>query len=524
MDTKAHRGLMISEQHNHVYFHFIMGERILKRLTPGGSSGLLLVLLLALCSRAGPAAAQTATPGAPPGLEVDLGHFVLLADPLYADEVNALAQQYGPELGQAYLQLEKLYGTSLTLPLNIRLYADWPQFISLNSTLTPLLASPYHTHVGTREIALIGPLPPGLLVSTAGVNMIRHELSGLFLDSLSANNIPPGLALGLNQYVEIPGDQAEAAAIRLRAVLPSGAAGVLRWPDLMEGPTVHFDRDLASAQALSVVAFLVDQYGFEALLEVVRGLGEGHSYRSAMSGTFGGQSLEQLEAAWLQYLPTYVETGWQYNALYNYNLAPYEAALDAGAYSQAAEALDRLLPFLEATGQASALAQAQVLREEARQGLAARELTAALGEALQTGQYEQALDLALQAQAAYAAIGDAANASLAGAHADYLQQILTLRAELAAVQARAAAGPNAQVESELLVLVPKFQNLGDAEGERQAVETLNGLYAQQATQVEQRRDFSRQIITIAATVALALLALEAMRSLAARRRREPHIL
>lgn len=523
MDTEAHRSLMQFEQHNHVYFHFIMGARILKRLTPGGSGGLVLVVLMALCLRAGPAAAQTTTPAPAPSLEVDLGQFVLLADPLYADEVNTFAQQYGPVLGQTYLQLEKLYGTSLTLPLNVRLYADWPQFISLNSTLTPPLASPYHTHVGTREIALIGPMPPGLLASPAGVNMIRHELSGLFLDSLSGNNIPPGLALGLNQYVEIPADQAEAAANRLRAVLPSGAAGVLRWPDLMEGPTVHLDRELSRAQALSVVAFLVDQFGFEALLEVVRGLAEGHSYRSAMSGVYG-QSLEQLEAAWLQYLPTYVETGWQYNALYNYNLAPYEAALDAGAYSQAAEALDRLLPFLEATDQASALAQAQVLREEARQGLAARELTAALGEALQAGQYEQALDLALQAQAAYAAIGDAANASLAGAHADYLQQILTLRAELAAVQARAAAGPNAQVESDLLVLVPKFQNLGDAEGERQTIETLNGLYAQQAGQVEQRRDASRQIITLAAAVALALLALEAIRSLTVRRRREPHIL
>ena len=242
-----------------------------------------------------------------------------------------------------------------------------------------------------------------------------------------------------------------------------------------------------------------------------------------MTGIYG-QPLEQLEAHWWNYLPGYIESGWQHNALYNYDLTPYEAALDAGAYTQAAEALDRILPFLEQTGQRDAVQRAQVLREEARQGLAARELTAGLGEAIQAGNYEAALSLALEAQSAYAALGDAANASIAGAHADYINQLLALRAELAAVQARALNAPNSQVESDLLALVPKFQALGDAEGERQTVDTLNSMYAQQAAGVEQRRAMSRQIITGAAALGVALLALELVRTFVARRRREPHIL
>jgi hypothetical protein len=242
-----------------------------------------------------------------------------------------------------------------------------------------------------------------------------------------------------------------------------------------------------------------------------------------MTGIYG-QSLEQLEEAWWAYLPGYAERGWQNNALYNYDLAPFEAALDAGAYAQVAAALDRILPFLELTGQRAAVERAQVLREEARQGQAAREVTAGLGEALQAGDYEQALELALAAQSAYAALGDASNASIAGAHVEYLQQLLALRTELAEAQSRAAAGANSQVEDDLLALVPKFQALGDAEGERQTIDTLNGLYGQQAEQVERRRAASRQIITIAAAVALALLALEGVRTLLARRRREPHIL
>lgn len=353
--------------------------------------------------------------------------------------------------------------------------------------------------------------------------MVRHELSGLFLASLSGDNLPPGLALGINQYVEIPGDQTEAAVDRLRAALPAGRGALLPWPELIEGTTIPIDRELASAQALSVAAYLSDRYGFEALLKVVKGLGEGHSYRSAMTAVYG-QPVEQLEAEWWAFLPSYVDRGWQHNALYNYDLAPFENALDSGAYAQVAAALDGILPFLELTGQTGAITRAQVLREEAQQGLAARELTAALNEALQAGNYEQALALALQAQNAFAAIGDAANASVLSAHADYLQQILSLREELAGVQARGAAGPNSQVEADLLALVPKFQVLGDAAGERLAVETLNNLYSQRAAQVTRRRDASRQIITIGASMALVLLALECVRLLFVRRRREPRIL
>ena len=494
-----------------------------QRIRPFGRHWRLLWLLLAAWALvvARPVAAQTATPT--PAVEIDLGRFILLSPPEYEADLQGFAAAHSSELDQAYTQLQTLYGISLTLPINLRVYTDWPQFINLNTTPGTLIASPYHTHVGSREIALIGPLPAGMLASPAGLSMAHHELSGLFLDELSAGTIPDGLALGINQYVETPGEQTEAAAARLRSAVANGQSGLLPWPDLIEGTAVHVDRELASAQALSVAAFLVQRFGFDALLEVVRGMGQGHSYRSAMTGIYG-QSLEELEAGWREFLPGYAEGGWQHNALYNYDVAHYEAARDSGAYAQVAAALDRVLPFLELTGQSDAHAQAQVLLEEARQGLAARELTASLGQALQAGNYEEALQIALEAQNAYAAIGDAANASVLSAHADYIQQILSLREELTAVEARAAAGPNDSVEQDLLALVPRFQELGDAEGEQRAIETLNGLYGLQADQAARRRETSSQIITLAAVVALVLLALEGVRLLAARRRREPHIL
>ena len=70
----------------------------------------------------------------------------------------------------------------------------------------------------------------------------------------------------------------------------------------------------------------------------------------------------------------------------------------------------------------------------------------------------------------------------------------------------------------------QVQALGDAAGEQQTIDTLNGLYGQQTAQVERRSETSRQIIALAAAVAVALLALEGARALLVRRRREPHIL
>jgi hypothetical protein len=191
-----------------------MGVRALQRVSTHGRRWLLFVPLIAAMAWALPApvAAQTATPS--PVVEIDQGRFILLGPPEYEADLQGFAVAHGAALDRAYTQLQTLYGISLTVPINVRVYADWPQFLNLNTNTAALIASPFHTHVGTREIALIGPMPSGLLSSPSGLNMAHHELSGLFLADLSGDTIPAGLALGINQYVVTPGAPARRVGLR----------------------------------------------------------------------------------------------------------------------------------------------------------------------------------------------------------------------------------------------------------------------------------------------------------------------
>ncbi|MGH2523392.1 MAG: peptidase MA family metallohydrolase, partial [Anaerolineales bacterium] len=335
--------------------------------------------------------------------ELPVGQFVILYPAAHAAEATLFAGRHGQAINNFYAEFQLLYGHAPPPPVNIRFYSDAEAFAGLNALAPQLGNGVFHAHSGAREVALIAPFPLDLFTSDSILNVIRNELNGLFLSRLSEGGLPPGLELGLNQYVEHPGPQTQTSRDLLDAAQVNGL--LLPWNRLLDGPWVYIDREVAYPQSLSVAAFLIDSYGFGKLIEFVRAVPKAGGYRAALAQTYG-RPLDRLEQDWLAYLPDYLTTRWQVNALFNYDLAPFQSALDAGAYTQVLRGLDYVIPFLQATGQTEKAAQAQTLYLIAAQGTQAGELTKAARDALLVGEYALALNFADQARAAYDVLGD----------------------------------------------------------------------------------------------------------------------
>jgi hypothetical protein len=288
--------------------------------------------------------------------------------------------------------------------------------------------------------------------------------------------------VGINQYVEAPGPQIDQGRAQLLAAMAEG--WLLPWTELFESTAVYTDRTVAYPQSLSVAAFLVDSYGYGTLVQFARATAAGQGYRSAFADVYG-QPMDRLQNDWQAYLPQYVESRWQYNALFNYDLAPFEAAIQAGAFAQSARGLDEVIPFLELTGQVAAQARAEALRAAAGQGLAAADLVVAEREALAAGDYALTLQLAEQAKAAFAALGNTSRLAEIESYEARARELLDLRRQLAEAQEQAAAGQAAEAEVQLLGIVPRLQQLGDQQAAEAATALLAELRARRADRTNQ---------------------------------------
>jgi hypothetical protein len=456
-----------------------------------------------------PASAQTLDEW----IEMDFGRFVFLYPAEFAGELEQYATLAGEAANAAYDQFARLYGEPITLPINVRVYANTLQFARLNPLVPPLDPSVYHTHLGAREIALIAPFPASALDARNVVNVVRHELNGLFLSALSANEMPAGLKIGLNQYVEFPGLQVEEARARVRSAYDRGL--LLSFTELFETPAVYTDLIVAYPQSLSVAAFLIDSYGYASIIELAQALAQRQGYRAAFAQVYE-RPLDRLEEDWLAYLPLYIESRWEHNALFSYDLAPFEEALRAGAYSQVARGLQVVIPFLETTGQAAALVKAEALRADAARGMQAGELVAQAREALQGGSYDQALDLAGQARTTFDDLGDTSRQAEIDLYIIRAREVLALHARLAAAGRLAAEGQALAAEAELAAVGPRLASLGDAAGAQAAAAMLEDLRARRAS----RANWATLGAVLVGSAVLLHRAFDTMR----RRRREPSIL
>jgi hypothetical protein len=256
---------------------------------------------------------------------------------------------------------------------------------------------------GRREIAIAVErtrnLPPENIT-----NNVRHELTHLIVAEMTADTLPVGFHEGVAQYLEkpIPREQ-EQIVRRLRQAMVTNS--LMTWADLNAPGGAYSNPDIAYPQSLSIVAFLVDRYGFGKLVEFLKAAASSPGYRSALETAYG-VSADQLEAQWRDYLPEYLDRRYQINALYAYDLAPARTLLQQGAYTAAKEELERAVYLLQNTDQADRLAEAEAMLAQSERGIAAGAIVLEARKALEARNYPQVHELVSQARAEYRALND----------------------------------------------------------------------------------------------------------------------
>ena len=419
--------------------------------------------------------------------------FVFIVPPGFETDFINFWTRYGADLDASFDFFEDLYGVTPPLPIYVRVYVDREEILDLNILVPPLPDNATHTHLGAREIALIAPLPSNFYTSDLGLSAMRLELNSVFLSTLGENNVPGGLELGLSQYVALSGPALQELVERLAT---AHATDVLySWRTMMDNPIVYAEAEVAHPQALGIVAYLADRFGFPSLVKLVGNLGQGQGVEEALVTVYG-EPMDRLEQDWLRYLPEYLEGRWEYNALTQFDVAPFEAALEAGAYTQVAQGLEAVKPFLQTTGQTDALESAEALIATARRGMAAGGLVQQARAALEGREYERTLALVAEARAAYADLGNRTREEELAAYEARALEVLDLRTQLEAATSLVTAGQMEPAEAQLLALVPRLEAVGDTDNAALAEGLVELIYQRRLSAANERAALARRALYV----------------------------
>lgn len=311
------------------------------------------------------------------------------------------AQFYAAFIDDIYFDLAAVFGTELELPINLRLFPTEESYYEINPLAEQIPGLIAHALNNREEIAIALPRTESLPEEELK-NNLRHELTHFFASLLSDGKLNTGFQEGTAQYLEKP-----TAMIQNNLPLLQSAYNeqkLLSWVELDESSEVFGASNISYPQTLSMVAFLVDRYGFATFIDFIKANAGAPGYRSALEAAYSIPA-DLLEAQWLEYLPQYFDSRWQVNSIYAYDLSRVTQLVDNGAYTDAEAELTEIVALLETTHQTDKLAQAQSLLDRARQGHAAGALADEARQALKTGDYALTISTANQAITTYEQLG-----------------------------------------------------------------------------------------------------------------------
>lgn len=399
-----------------------------------------------------------------------------------------------PVLQPEYERLAKYFGTFLELPVNLRLYPTSEWFNCLNLNEQPLTPIASHSRIGTREIALIENNIVPLYGEESGavtLNILRYELGVLFGQTISGGKLPPGLAAGVGGYVQDPATWVGYQTISFN--LDTGA--VSSWHQVWDNPYVYSDEALQT-QATSIVAYLVDVYGWQTFLEFLNSLKTDTGYREALQDVYRVDEYA-LSRHWQEYYPFYISGRWRANALYSFDLSPFEELVRSGAYTDASVNIQNAIAFLEQMDDQGAIEEAKALLAQAQKGQEAAGNLLQAREALLKKEYAESLMFAEDASSLFAELGNTTRLLEIAAYENWAVEALELQAEVQRYQQIPPRNISLHDQDRLLEVATRLKELGDQE----SAETVD-LILHQAN--ESQKEIRMQMAYVAVLLSLLL--------------------
>lgn len=321
---------------------------------------------------------------------------------LYTPDKQAVAQDYGHFVDGLYDEVAAVFGHRTATPVTLRLYPTLNSYYDANPLARGLTGVVAHADYRRHEVVVI-------LEQTAQQtpdevqNNVRHELTHIVASDLSESRLNVMFQEGLAQYVEHPSRELETKIAFLRSVVAGN--GLLNWSDMNDRDAFYRQARVSYPESLSIVAFLADRYSFAKVRELLTVTARSSGYRSALERTFG-VSPDQLEKEWQNWLPGYLAEDYKHNVLISYDLSKAQVLLAAGRYADAQHELETAVEWLRAANQPDVLQQAQALLERSLAAQQAESIAGQARAALESADFARARELAMQAQQAYAAVGD----------------------------------------------------------------------------------------------------------------------
>lgn len=377
-----------------------------------------MVALSLLPGIAPPVAAMAALAplGAPPGQWNENEATTSNRFEIYFARRDAVAPQvdaYKQVADGALDMMRDIFGTVLVTPVNIYLITDDAQFI----TLVPAAKDDPARYSGIdRNGIYVSVSRSGGLKPADFARNLRGLLARETAAEMSGGNLPLGLLDGLERYAQAPPAELPALVGTLQAEV--GADRLTSWNTLL-----NLTDAPSAPQTYSVVAFLLDTYGFRTFRAYLTKLNTTKDWRQAIPQVYTntmappsgsgqpaasqpGETVTSLEVKWRAYVPQFLNGLWQQNQFAYYSTDEATRAVAAGQYTQAVTLLTPAVPFLQQISNTKRAMDAQALLAKARSGAAAETTVRDAQQALEGNDYDHTLSLVKQAQDEYNAIKD----------------------------------------------------------------------------------------------------------------------